>query len=313
MQSFENLVCPVDKNPLISSSGCFYCSLDSCFHSKAPNGFKLENGVPILISEKMCDTVCSSENINSYVPRTNGIYSSIRSFLFAPSKVTVSNCKSFVGKVKSNSDKPKVLVIGSGEKGSGTESLWSDKSISIVGADIYLSESVDVICDAHYLPFDSDSFVGVWIQAVLEHVVQPNVVVCEIFRILKDGGIIYAETPFMQQVHEGAYDFTRFTVLGHRYLFKNFEEISYGGNKGPEVVLAWSIKYFFWGLLRSKKIGSLIGIFFQLLLKPFEYFFSKNALFDASSGVYFLCKKTNNYQLSHKDLEKKYDGFMTNK
>ena len=50
----------------------------------------------------------------------------------------------------------------------------------------------------------------------------------------------------MQQLHEGAYDFNRYTVLGHRYLFKNFKEISVGGNKGADIVLAWSVKYFFW-------------------------------------------------------------------
>ncbi len=44
----------------------------------------------------------------------------------------------------------------------------------------------------------------------------------EIHRVLKDDGIVYADTPFMQQVHEGAYDFTRFTLSGHRWLFKNF-------------------------------------------------------------------------------------------
>ena len=44
------------------------------------------------------------------------------------------------------------------------------------------------------------------------------------FLFLFFSGIVYAETPFMQQVHEGAYDFTRYTVLGHRYLFKKFKQ-----------------------------------------------------------------------------------------
>ena len=74
----------------------------------------------------------------------------------------------------------------------------------------------------------------------------------EIYRVLNKKGIVYAETPFMQQVHEGAYDFARFTVLGHRYLFKDFEMIEIGGNKGPEFVLAWAVRYFFWALIRNK-------------------------------------------------------------
>ena len=62
--------------------------------------------------------------------------------------------------------------------------------------------------------------------------VEPEKVVAEIYRVLKENGIVYAETPFMQQVHEGAYDFTRYTVLGHRYLFRQFHALSIGGNKG---------------------------------------------------------------------------------
>ena len=54
------------------------------------------------------------------------------------------------------------------------------------------------------------------IQAVLEHVMYPNKVVSEIYRVLKNDGLIYSETPFMQQVHEGPYDFSRFTESGHR-------------------------------------------------------------------------------------------------
>ena len=129
-------------------------------------------------------------------------------------------------------------MIGSGEKGSGTEELWNNKEIEIHGIDIYGSESVDVICDAHYLPLKDGYYDGVWIQAVLEHVLEPTLVVSEIHRVLRVNGLVYAETPFMQQVHEGAYDFTRFTVLGHRYLFRKFESVRLGGNKGPELVFA---------------------------------------------------------------------------
>ena len=53
----------------------------------------------------------------------------------------------------------------------------------------------------------------------------PNKVAAEIFRVLSSDGIVYAETPFLQESHEEPYDFTRFTELGHRWLFRNFKEI----------------------------------------------------------------------------------------
>ena len=68
--------------------------------------------------------------------------------------------------------------------GSGTEKFYQQKDLEIVGIDVYESQFVDVVCDAHYLPFKNNNFDGVWIQAVLEHVVEPRIVAAEIFRVL---------------------------------------------------------------------------------------------------------------------------------
>ena len=120
------------------------------------------------------------------------------------------------------------------------QALWGDPQIEIEGVDIYRAETVSVVTP--YLPYPNETFDGVWIQAVLEHVGEPWVVVAEIHRVLKKSGLIYAETPFMQQVHEGAYDFTRFTVLGHRYLF-DFEIIDAGEIGAETVCLVISLFY----------------------------------------------------------------------
>ena len=224
------------------------------------------------------------------------------------SPITKRNCFLFVEELFKGGSSSKVLVIGSGEKGSGTDALWNRSGVEIHGIDIYASDCTDVVGDAHYLPFGDGIYDGVWIQAVLEHVVEPNVVVGEIYRVLREGGVVYAETPFMQQVHEGAYDFTRFTVLGHRYLFRKFEAIDFGGNRGAETVLSWSIRYFVWALTRSKKVARVFGVFSQLLLRPFSSLMSKASLFDASSGVYFMGRKRCGYDVSHKELVALYKG-----
>ena len=44
---------------------------------------------------------------------------------------------------------------------------------------------------------------GVIVQAVLEHVLDPRTVAAEVERVLRPRGMVYAETPLMQQVHEG--------------------------------------------------------------------------------------------------------------
>ncbi len=304
----SSFVCPcVKKSPLQLSDDKLLCNCGECPHSNFASAFRLVDGVPIIISDRVCDTVCDPEKVTSYVQRSSPWISSILRSLTGTSSITRANVDKFRRHLNAQNEMAQILVIGAGECGSGTEALWGDPQIEIEGVDIYRAETVSVVCDAHYLPYPDETFDGVWIQAVLEHVVEPWVVVAEIHRVLKKSGLIYAETPFMQQVHEGAYDFTRFTVLGHRYLFRDFEIIDAGGNKGAETVLAWSFRYFIWALTRSRLIARLVGIGTQLLLRPFAMLLSPRALFDSSSGVYFLGRKSTK-RISHRELTKLYEG-----
>ena len=132
---------------------------------------------------------------------------------------------------------PRVLVIGSRVLGSGMEMLAEYPGLEVVESDVELGPRPLVLFDAHDIPFEDGAFDGVIAQAVLEHVADPSRVAAEIARVLKPRGFVYAETPFMQQVHEGAYDFTRFTHLGHRRLFRDFDEVASGVACGPG--MAW--------------------------------------------------------------------------
>ena len=123
--------------------------------------------------------------------------------------VAKKNYKVFKNILLKNNDNPKVLVIGGGIAGSGFEHLL-DERIFIVETDVSFGPKTKVIADAHCLPFKDKTFDGVIVQAVLEHVLDPKICVNEIARVIKDNGYVYAETPFMQQVHMALYDFTRF-------------------------------------------------------------------------------------------------------
>ena len=303
------LCCPCElKQELLKVRSGYIKKKNDCEHSKYEGAFSEINSIPILISEKRTDTVCNIEPGKTYIERPFSKFNKLKNLIVGESEVTKSNCLVFLDHLYKTSKNPKVLVIGGGEKGSGTSALWAAKELEIHSVDIYASDSVDIVCDGHYLPLKSNYYNGVWIQAVLEHVVEPNVVVAEIYRVMKIDGIVYAETPFMQQVHEGAYDFTRYTLLGHRYLFKKFELISLGGIKGPELVFAWSARYFIWALTRSRGIGRISGLLIGLLMRPFSFFMSNESMYDSSSCVYFIGRKLAKHTLSHKDLIKLYKG-----
>lgn len=206
---------------------------------------------------------------------------------------------------------PLILVIGGGIIGKGMQTLMENPNLKFIHTDVSFAEVNQMVCDGHDLPFKDASFNGVIIQAVLEHVVDPYRCVEEIHRVLADGGIVYAETPFMQQVHAGAYDFTRFTWLGHRRLFRKFEEVESGTCCGPAAALSWSWHYFLRSFARrrgAERIAQAFAGFSAFYLKYFDHILkNKPNSIDASSGNYFIGRKKEGYIFSDRDLIDLYE------
>lgn len=192
-------------------------------------------------------------------------------------------------------NKPLVLVVGSLGQQDWLNERLKQGEIEIVYTDIDIDADIDIFCDAHDLPLQDNCFDAVITTAVLEHVMYPERVASEISRILRIGGLIYSEVPFMQQVHEGAYDFTRYTLSGHRRLFNHFDEIDTGMVAGPGTSLAWAIENFALAFFSGKKSRLLIKIFVRFIfswVRFFDYILIKNTnSMDGASCTYLLGQK----------------------
>lgn len=68
------------------------------------------------------------------------------------------------------------------------------------------------------LPFEGESFGAVFLIDVLEHVKDDQLMVRELFRILKPGGLLLVHVPFLYRFHEEPHDYRRYTPTGLRYL-----------------------------------------------------------------------------------------------
>lgn len=194
------------------------------------------------------------------------------------------------------SDAPRVLVLGGSIEGIGMEPLIERKEIELVDTDVAFGPRTKIICDAHDIPFADSSFDGVVAQAVLEHVADPYRCVEEIHRVLKDDGLVYAETPFMQQMHGAPYDFTRFTIQGYRRLFRRFEEIDCGVCTGPGMALGWAYKYFMLSLVRGRVARKLMELFVHFTAWHLKYFdrvlVNRPFAVYGASGYHFLGAKS---------------------
>jgi SAM-dependent methyltransferase len=306
----EQLRCPVCMSNLESTHSQFQCTNFDC-----QSCFPVIDGIPILINESASifsiSDFLNNQN-NTLKPKSHlerlvvnlipGIITNLKA---------KTNYKKFIELLLQQNEHPKVLIIGGSVVGQGMDELLAHPTLELIESDVAFGSRISIIFDTHTIPFADSSFDGVIIQAVLEHVLDPNRCVEEIHRVLKPNGLVYSETPFIQQVHLGKYDFTRFTHLGHRRLFNKFEEISSGAVCGPGMALAWSYQYFLLSFVKSPLSRLLVKAFARITsfwLKYFDYYLiDQPGTFDSASSFYFLGKK-NEKVLTDRELLTLYRG-----
>ena len=209
-------------------------------------------------------------------------------------------------------ERRRVLVVGCGDGSAGYGEMGEVKGSQWVETDVSLAGRAAVVCDASDLPFQEGEFDLVICIAVLEHVLEPQRCVDEIRRILADDGMVYATTPFMQQVHMGEYDFTRFTRSGHRWLFRHFDELDSGVATGPASVMVWSIEYFLMSWVRSvgarRVVKGTTRLLFGWMTLLDPLLARRAGAFDASGGFYFIGRCAPAQAISAREMIGYYRG-----
>jgi SAM-dependent methyltransferase len=299
----ELLCCPRCRSSLSFEGEPIVCTNAECVYSR--DGFPRAGGQPVLVDfeRSIFDRRAYGDNRGSVMGRDDtgrGLAVRFRRLLTGDNPVTPGKSREMIERLTAQDPAPRVLVIGGGAIGVGADALYADPNIRVVGTDVYASPNTAVVADGHFLPFRDGTFDAVWIQAVLEHVLDPPAVVAEIHRVLKPNGLVYADTPFIQQVHEQAYDFTRFTLSGHRWLFRRFEEIDSGAVGGAGRALIWSIRYVALSLGLSTRMATLVAMPF-FWVRFIDRFAKPGPKTDAASGVYFFGRKSER-ALNAKDM-----------
>ncbi len=244
----------------------------------------------------------------SLIPRRRqrGPLGWLRGFYAPDNRVAERHARAMLERLRGHGGKARILVVGGGTIGNGAGSLYEDDSVDVVAFDIYASPYTQFIADAHGIPLVDRCIDAVWIQAVLEHVLDPFGVVREIERVLVEDGLVYAETPFMQQVHEGAYDFMRFTESGHRWLFRRFERLGSGVVAGPGTQFAWTLDYTTRALFRSAFMGRAVRML-AFWAHALDMLAAPRFAVDAASCVFFFGRKSGR-EISAREIIAHYQG-----
>lgn len=291
------LACPACRGELQGPADGLRCAAAGC-RLAAGEAFDVVRGQPVLVDWD--ESILSRAEVLAggaapVVPfRQNRLKTWIQDRALRPGAVARArtNAGAFMERLAGAPGQPLLLMVGGGTQGIGTEALYDSPGVDVLAFDVYASERTHLVADAHSIPLRDGSVDAVWIQYVLEHVLDPWRVVAEIHRVLRDGGLVYAETPFLQHVHAEAYDFTRFTHSGHRWLFRHFDEVDSGIAMGPGVQWLWTVEHLTRGVSRSRAAGKAVKIAAsatQVVERVIPQRFQR----DSASSFWFVGRKSN--------------------
>jgi SAM-dependent methyltransferase/uncharacterized protein YbaR (Trm112 family) len=125
-----------------------------------------------------------------------------------------------------------VLNVGSGSTRYGSD---------ILNVEIAPGPEVDIVGVAEFLPIQDASVDGVILMAVLEHVQSAAKTLSEVRRVLRPGGLVHVDVPFIQGYHAAPGDYRRYTEQGLRTELQQFGFLieDSGVAVGPASAMAW--------------------------------------------------------------------------
>ena len=152
----------------------------------------------------------------------------------------------------------------------GHDGEYTFKSDNITRLNIHPGNNIDVVYDGGIIPFEDKTFDKILLRCVLEHVNDPENLLKEASRILKENGVMVIEVPFINPVHAAPIDNFRFTPNGLKIILINqklqIDSIFYTEDHN------WAIKWLLWQRLKeSNEIGLkyfLKFIFLKYFINP---------------------------------------------
>jgi SAM-dependent methyltransferase len=178
---------------------------------------------------------------------------------------------------------PSPAVVPIDHLGATLRGLPDDARILDVGAggrrvapqvktfDAIAGPNVDIVGDIHSMPIDDASFDCVVCTGTLEHVANPWRAVEEIHRVLRPGGTVHIDVPFIQGYHADPTDYWRFTIDGLRQLCGGFEEVESGVHIGPTCGLVWIVREWANSVRDDRVVSNICLITAAVLTAPLRY------------------------------------------
>jgi SAM-dependent methyltransferase len=208
------LICPKTKQRLhISNDNQWLVTNDNTHRYKLING-----NIPILLSDpsQMAEYAAESKRMNeeyssAALKKTNSLFNQLKRILNSDYR-TSSSKQAFSDLFINLPSDALCISIGGGPTRAHS---------SLTNINLSPFENVDVVADAHQLPYADESVDVVYSEAVFEHLHSPNKAAEEIYRVLKPGKKTFVCTPFLFPYHGYPHHYQNYTLSGHKHLFES--------------------------------------------------------------------------------------------
>jgi len=144
--------------------------------------------------------------------------------------------------------------------------------------DFIPDSGTNVVGDVQRLSFRSASIDLIYATGLFEHVADERLVIREIQRVLKPGGVVHVEVPFLEQYHEDPIDCRRLTAPGLELEMnrEGFRTLATGAHIGPTVTLLnmvarWCSLWFEGRSVPAKALSFACFVGLSTLLWPLKF------------------------------------------
>lgn len=222
------LICPETKQRLHVSSDKQWLVTDDNVHR-----YRFLNGeIPILLTDpnSIAEYASASKRMNEEyslegVQKKNSLFNRLKQLL--NSDYRTDSCKqAFSGLFIDLPSNALCISIGGGP---------TRAHARLLNLNIGPFPNVDIVADAHQLPYADGSVDVIYSEAVFEHLHSPHKAAEEIYRVLKTGKKIFVCTPFLFPYHGYPHHYQNYTLSGHKHLFESagLKVIECGSCVGP--------------------------------------------------------------------------------
>lgn len=159
-----------------------------------------------------------------------------------------------------------------------------------INVDIQCKENVDIVCDIHELPESLGEFDVVICNAVLQYCHSPKAVAREFYRVLKPGGYLFVDAPWIQPFCFDTSDRFRFSQDELKVIFSSFSVVKIGSSIRSGSAFVMLGIHIAKNMTNNRYINYCMSRVAILSLYPFRWIVTADES-QTAGAFYLICKK----------------------